>query len=366
MQPIPTGPTSAIYDKPTRESPVNQRRFSADELLASHDNTQPQREAGFRLHGGMDSEGNYVPPRSLHRPRAIEAWAEGLHERGGAPLLADASLLEGIRCPNFAQMKLLLQEGLGQTFWNTLTITGHIEARGRILAEIQFPDFQKAIVQDVSEMAVGHLNRGLLRAHGLDEGGEPDKGIGGHDVMWFALRDLAFGDTPYEEPETPANIGRPDAGTRRWPEIAEPIEQTMGLLLNLLLIEFRAELGFQLSEDLLRDPELFPGRRDEALKAAELVGRIRTDEEIHVTSLRVILGELRSLDFRTHSGETLSGREMIDPFWRDLVAWATLEQPRQNARLQREMLTRRILDHPNGEALLGRFEGLGEWIREDT
>ncbi len=343
---------------------MNQRRFSADELLASHAHAKPQRGAGFLLHGGLDATGNYIPPRSLHRPRAIRAWADGLHERGGAPLAADASLLAGIRCPNADQMKLLLEAGLGQTFWNTLTITGHIEARGRILADIQFPDFQKAVVQDVSEMAVGHLAGGLLRAHGLDEGGEPDKGIGGHDVMWFALRDLAFGETAYETPELPENIARPDAGTRRWPEIAEPIEQTIGLLLNLLLIEFRAELGFQLSEDLLRDPELFADRREQALKAAELVGRIREDEKIHVESLRVILGEIRSLDFRTDSDTPLSGAEMIDPFWNTIVTWATVEQPRDNARRQREMLTERILEHPNGKALLEQFEAQGEWIEE--
>ena len=343
---------------------MNQRRFSADELLASHEYAKPQREAGFLLHGGLDAAGHYIPPRSLHRPRAIRAWTDGLHERGGAPLAADASLLAGIRCPNADQMKLLLEAGLGQTFWNTLTITGHIEARGRILADIQFPDFQKAVVQDVSEMAVGHLAGGLLRAHGLDEGGEPDKGIGGHDVMWFALRDLAFGETAYETPELPENIARPDAGTRRWPEIAEPIEQTIGLLLNLLLIEFRAELGFQLSEDLLRDPELFADRREQALKAAELVGRIREDEKIHVESLRVILGEIRSLDFRTDSDTPLSGAEMIDPFWNTIVTWATVEQPRENARRQREMLTERILEHPNGKALLEQFEAQGEWIEE--
>ena len=191
---------------------MTSRRFTALQLLASHDYAKPHHEAGFVLHGGMDAQDRYIPPRSLHRPRAIEAWTEGLRERGGQPLEADASLLAGIRCPNPAQMKLLLQAGLGQTFWNTLTITGHIEAKGRILAEIEFPDFQKYVVQDVSEMAVGHLNGGLLRAHGLDEGGEPEKGIGGHDVMWFALRDLAFGPNAFEEPEIPENIARPRRG----------------------------------------------------------------------------------------------------------------------------------------------------------
>ena len=336
------------------------RRFTSEELLASHDYASPQREAGFLLHGGFDAKGHYVPPRSLHRAPAIEAWTKGLLESGGQPLQTDASLLHGIRCPNAAQMKFLLTVGLGQTFWNTLTITGHIEARGRILADIAFPEFQKYVVQDVSELAVGHLNRGLLRAHGLDEGGEPDKGIGGHDVMWFALRDLAFGPTDFPEPLVPENIARPEAATRQVPDVPEEIERTISMLLNLLLIEFRAELGFQLSEDMLRDPELFTDRRDEAEQAAVLVGRIRQDEEIHVSSLKLILGEVRTLDFHTRDGKTLSGSDIVDPIWEAIVNWATLLQPQQNAEAQRQMLAERILAHPDGSALLPRFDALGE------
>ena len=130
------------------------------------------------------------------------------------------------------------------------------------------------------------------------------------------------------------------------------------------MIEFRAELGFQLSEDLLSDPDLFGDRRAEASKAAELVERIRTDEEIHVTSLRVILGEIRTLDFHTESHATVSGAKIVDPLWRDIVHWATVEQPQANARRQRQMLTERILSHPDGEILLARFEAHGEWIGE--
>ena len=339
---------------------MTKRRFTPEELLASHAYAAPQREGGFLLHGGFDAKDRYIPPRSLHRARAIEAWTEHLHERGSQPLQTDASLLNGIRYPNASQMKFLLLSGLGQTFWNTLTITGHIEARGRLLAEIAFPEFQDHVEQDVSEMAVGHLNRGLLLAHGLDEGGEPDKGIGGHDVMWFALRDLAFGPTDFPEPEVPENIARPEAAQREFPEVSVAIEQTISMLLNLLLIEFRAELGFQLAEDLLRDPELFPERRDGAEQAAVLVGRIREDEAIHVSSLKLILGEIRTLDFHTPKGKPLSGSSIVDPLWEKIVTWATVDQPREIAKRQRQMLTERILAHPDGEALLVRFEALGE------
>jgi hypothetical protein len=101
---------------------------------------------------------------------------------------ADATLLTGARMPNVEQQRWLLRNGLGQTFWNGLTTTGKIEGRGRVIAETKFPNLQKVIKEDISELSIGHLNKGLLIAHGLDEGGEPDKGIGGHDVMWFVAR----------------------------------------------------------------------------------------------------------------------------------------------------------------------------------
>lgn len=257
-------------------------------------------------------------------------------------------------------MKLLLQEGLGQTFWNTLTITGHIEARGRILADLPFPDFQTAIWEDISGMGIGHLSGGLLRAHGLDEGGEPEKDIGGHDTMWFALRDMAFGEVDYPEPAVPETIGRPEGQLALPPEIPEGHARAISFLLNLLLIEFRAELGFQLTEDLLRDPELFQERRAEAEHAAEIVGRIRADEDIHVSSLRLLLGELRHVHFRAPDGSRVPGHTLVDPIWEGIVRWATVDQPKLAAEQQKEMLTKRILAHPEGARILTAFHALEE------
>ena len=281
--------------------------------MRSHDYARPQIEAGHRLHGGFLEDGRYVPPRALVREPAMAAWRDALRARGGDVLAADSSLLAGIRYPNAAQLKLLLQEGLGQTFWNTLTITGRIEARGRVLADMSFPEFADVVEEDTSAMAVGHLNQGLLRAHGLDEGGEPDRGIGGHDVMWFALRDLAFGEVDYPEPEVPENIGRPESEILLHPDVPEPQQRLAYFLLNLLLIEFRAERGFSLSEELLRDPELFVSRRAEAEHAAEIVGRIRADEEIHVSSLRLYLGRAPVAHLRRRGRPTREGRRVPRP-----------------------------------------------------
>ena len=335
-------------------------RYSQDQLMRSHDYAAPQVEGGQRLHGGFSADGTYIPPRFAVRGKAIEAWTEALCARGGEPLAADASLLGGLRYPNEAQMKLMLQEGLGQSFWNTLTITGHIEARGRLLAEMSFPDFQDVIEDDISEMGIGHLNGGLLLAHGLDEGGEPARGIGGHDVMWFVLRDLAFGEVDYPEPVVPENIARPEGELLLPPEIPEAHARFLSFLLNLLLIEFRAELGFSLTETLLRDPDLFPGRRAEADHAAEIVGRIRRDEEVHVSSLRLFLGELRRIHFKSRDGARIPGHQIVDPIWQGIVHWATVDQPKLVAEQQKKMLTDRILAHPEGERILAAFHTMGD------
>jgi hypothetical protein len=339
---------------------MTQLKFTKEELLAEHDYATTQVEAGQRLHGGFDAAGRYISPRTLQRGPAVEHWTGALRKRGGELLAADSSLLAGIRYPNAAQTKLLLQEGLGQGFWNNLTITGMIEARGRILADMSFPSFQSVIVQDISEMALGHLNRGLLVAHGLDEGGDPARGIGGHDVMWFVLRDLAFGEVDYPAPPETPNIARPESEQRRMPPISDPHARLIYFLLNLLLIEFRAERGFAVTEQLLRDPEVFTERRADAERAADIVDRIRIDEEIHVSSLRLILGEIRSLDFRTLDGGTISGAEVVDDFWKEMCHWATVEQPPLAAEQQRALCRERIARHPDAERVQREFDALEE------
>lgn len=335
-------------------------RYTREELLRSHDYARPQVVAGHRLHGGFDAEGRYLPPRTLVRGPAVAAWTDALRARGGDLLSADASLLAGVRMPNEAQGRLLLAEGLGQSFWNQLTVTGKIEARGLVLRDLALPPLADAIHEDASEWAIGHLDRGLLEAHGLDEGGEPERGVGGHDVMWFALRDLAFGAVDYPDAEVPARIGRDDDPQPRVAAIPHPIERTIAFLMNLLVIEFRAELAFSFTERLLRDPGLFTGRRAQALEAASVVERIRADEEIHVASLRLYLGELRHATFRARDGGRLAGAEVVDPLWEQLAHWATVEQPRLVAGQQRELYRERIAAHPDGTRIWAEFLRLGD------
>ena len=330
--------------------------YEQDELMRDHDFASLHVVDGHRLHGGFLADGTYQPPRALVREAAFDAWEAQLASRGGAPLDADSSLLEGTRIPTVGQQRVLLRNGLGQTFWNDLTITGKIEARGRVLAEIDFPDLAPAIVDDISEMAIGHLSKGLLIAHGYDEGGQPDIGIGGHDVMWFVARDLAFGADEYDDVEPPDSISRPDPGTRFCPEIGVETERLVSFLANLLIIEFRAEIGFRDTQDVLRTPDLFTDRRSGAEQAADIVERIRTDEAIHVRSLCLYLGEMQSVTFRTNDGGTIAGSELIDRFWDGLVRWATVEQPALNADRQRAEIVERISRSDDQIRILSEFD----------
>ena len=280
---------------------------------------------------------------------------------GGGDLLdADSTLLTGPRVPNPAQQRYLIERGVTRPFWNGLTVTGKIEGRGRMIADLPMPDMQRIAVEDVSGMALGHLTKGLLAAHGVDEGGEPDKGIGGHDVMWFVARDLAFGADAHPDVEPSGGIARPEGEERYMPEVEMPYEMALRFLMNLLLIEFRAEIGFATSQETFRTPGLFGERRPQALEAAEIVERIRTDERIHVESLRLYLGELRSLTIKTVDGGTVPGAAIIDRFWSGLVQWATVEQPRLAAERQHEVLRGEILEHEDGPAILAGFDALAD------
>jgi hypothetical protein len=297
-------------------------RYSRDELLSSHPYARPHEEAGYRLHGGFDAEGNYVSPRTLVRWPAVTAWNAALEARGGALIDASAKLLEKDGYPSLAQQKLLLQSGFGQTLWNSLTTTGVIEKRGQALCQMVAPDLQAIIVEDISDSACGHLNQGLLYGHGMDEGGDPEhpEAGGAHDAMWFAARDLVFGKGAYPMPDIPDSIARP-VEDRELPQLPPQYEPLIKMLTNVLMIEIRAEAFFSLCCRIFRDPDVFQDKRDGAELAARLVERIRTDEAIHVAYLQTVISELRAFTLKTVDGKEVKGAEIIDPLWAKMVEW---------------------------------------------
>ena len=317
-------------------------RYTEAELLAEHPYAAPHRAAGHALHGGFDASGTYVSPRTLIRWPAVRAWQQSLAQRGWPLIDASTRLLERGNFPNFAQQKLLLEWGCGQTLWDALTVTGVVEARGLALAQLMAPDFQAIVDDDVSSTAIGHLGKGLLKAHGYDEGGLPGSGAGGHDTMWFAVRDLLFGRDAYPLPPVPPSLARPEGG-RLLPAIAPQYEPIILMMMNVLMIEIRAEAFFAFCVRVMREPGLFTDRRDVAEQAAVLVERIRADEAIHVAYLQTAVSELRSFNLRTVDGGRIAGDTLLDPAWQGFVHWhsvTTVEHSRAQTRVNIEQTLR--------------------------
>jgi len=331
--------------------------YTEQEILADHPYAKSHEEAGYKLHGGFDDAGNYISPRMLHRGSAIEAWSEALQSRGQELIDSSQQLMVHGTFPNVQQQSLLLELGLGRTLWDSLSVTGVIEARGRKLAEATAPDFQDIVVEDISKTAVGHLNKGLLKAHGFDEGGDPARGEGGHDAMWFAVRDMLFGARAYPHAEIPESLGKPQIG-RMMPQIPAEHENWILLLMNVLMIEVRAENFFNFCTTVMRDPRNFRDRRDVAMHAADLVNRIRQDEAPHVGYLTVVVSELRSFTFKTVDGGRASGASIIDPIWRGMVQWHSVTNVEWDRALTRKEFEKMLGALPNGADAMRRFYAL--------
>lgn len=332
--------------------------YSEEQLLTDHPFAKPQNEAGYKLHGGFDDAGTYYSPKTLHRWPAVKAWQAKL-KASGLPLIdASGSLLKRGSFPNLEQQVLLQKNGLGQSFWNALTITGTIEARGQALCNFSPPDWQDIIEEDVSETCTGHLHKGLLYAHGADEGGDPGiPEIGAHDAMWFAARDLVYGKDAFPMCEIPDSISRPDDDPP-FAQLEAAYGELLSLLSNVLMIEVRAEAFFAFSCAVFRHPETFPGKDAECELAAKMVERIRIDEAIHVGYLQTAISEMRGFTFKTLDGTRVKGAEMIDPFWDKVVTWHATTVFDESAKRTRENLFPQIKE-VGGDALLAKFEALG-------
>lgn len=314
--------------------------YSREQLLAESDHARPHLECGRKLHGGFDARGNYVSPRAKERLAAIEDWRQGLLDRGAQLLDCTTDLLREPNFPNEEQQALLLRNGLQQKFWDELMITGIIEARGVALAEPNFraPEMQALTETDLSGRALGHLGKGLLHAHGIDEAGDPATGVGGHDSMWFLIAELLFGPEAFPVPQAPDTISR-EVSQREMPQLPPEVEGMMMLLLNLLMIEIRAERAFCYFETVIGQADLFPGLdEDRRLLAKDMVNRIRQDEAIHVDYLKVVLAEFRELRWHSLQGGDVSGAELLDPLWQKVVHWHAVENFVANRPIARQRL----------------------------
>jgi len=342
-----------------------QLRYSSEEILADHPYVRPNLFGKRQLHGGYGADGVYHSPRTFKRWPAIQAWRANFLKKGGELIDASTRILHAPHYPGLAQMKLLLANGITLPLWNNLTTTGIIEGRGRMLATIEAPDFQPLVTEDISEMATAHLNRGLFVAHGLDEGGDGTNRIGAHDQMWYLARDLVLGANAHPMPEIPERGGRPGGDGREMPQIPAGHEALIKQLMNVLLIEIRAERGFEFNVNLMRDPEAFTDRRADATRAADIVDQIRQDEASHVAYLQLFVSELRPLHFKTADG-VVEGKTFIDPVWAKIVAYGADEVPVMQRKVTRELIEACVKGKPSGAALMAQFDALGDNSRAEA
>ncbi len=331
--------------------------YTYEELMAEFPYARPHIVMGENLHGGFDSAGSYISPRMQGRGPAIDAWSQNVAAQGGELIDVSVQLLKRENYPNHNQQKFLLGLGLGKTLWDTLSIVGELESRGKALSTITGPDFQEIIVEDIGSTAIGHLNKGLHHAHGRDEGGLDGCATGAHDRMWYVARDLLFGKNAYPKPVAPGTITRPEGG-RLFPLLPELHEAFLLLYMNILMVEVRAEKMFGFCCGLFRDPELFRDRRAAAEQAAVMVERIRQDEASHVGYLSAVLSEMRLLTFKLNDGGTIRGRDMLDPVWEGMVGFHSTTVYDNGRRLTRENLAGQLMALPDGEALVRQLDAL--------
>ena len=92
--------------------------------------------------------------------------------------------------------------------------------------------------------------------------------------------------------------------------------------------------------------------------AADLVGRIRTDEAIHVAYLQTALSELRSFTLKTVDGKNVPAAPIIDKVWEQLVEWHTVTNAEFARAQSRDGIIARLKAKPNGAAHAARFDAL--------
>jgi hypothetical protein len=125
------------------------------------------------------------------------------------------------------------------------------------------------------------------------------------------------------------------------------------------LIEIRAERGFEFNVNLMRDPEAFADRREDADRAAAIIDQIRQDEASHVAYLQLFISELRPLHFKTANG-VVEGRSFIDPVWARIVAYGADEVPKIQRKATHDLIEACLKAKPDGRALMERFDALGD------
>src|SRR3984885_8008653 len=338
-----------------------QVQFTQEELLADLPVAEPLIAGGVRCHGGFDTDGRYVSPRTRFRSPAIAAWG-AQHERVFRTELIDVPLERWERSsPNVEQARFLVRAGVPEPLMATLTRIGTVEGYGANIRLLKPKDLQRHFAEDIRGTAIDHLGGGLFEAHGRDEAGWEEEA--GHRDMWFAARDIAF-ERPPEDLDIEAMLarmgfgpGKPGAASRRLlpDDIAPELEMMVTLMIRVLFIEISAFHTFAWAEAWMSDAELVAGDGE----AARLVSFIRADESPHVGYLRAALTEMRDRTWRGEAGRTYAGTDMIGRIWDPLLAHSlgpVREEGRRGALAEVEFW---CAQRTNGADILAEFQSLG-------
>jgi hypothetical protein len=346
--------------------------YTRDELLAEHRYAQRIRHDGMLFHGGLDEKGRYRSPRSLHRADAIETWTARLAQSG---LPTKAMRFERRRdefFPSVAQAKLLLRSGAQGAMTRILTLIGITEGFGNDgIRALPVVDFQRHFVESIEGTALAHLHGGLLEAHGADEAGRG--GEGGHDAMWYAIRDAAL-DHPRVTPDMYENLpiapppgysgpARPapeamsagDLLQRLFPQLDPLVEIELSVFAQILFIEIVAYDTFAWAREVLSDRECSAAPQF----APWMVDCIQQDEGLHVGYLQCALAEARARTLRTVDGGTIAGEPVIDAICDKIIRTQTGGRRERMLAYRMRQIRKELSEKPGGDRILAEFESLG-------
>jgi hypothetical protein len=354
-------------------SAPDQVRFDPEELLASHPGLEALVVGNRRCHGGLDGDGRYVSPRTLHRVPAIAAWQRSHRETFGTDLVDIGLDQFPGPYPNVEQARILIEAGVPEPVIATLTRIGTVEGFGAFLRYSMVPDLQRHFDEDISDTALGHLDRGLIEAHARDEAGDPASDAVGHDQMWFAARDLAFED-PVTVDETvlmlqrmgiappgsakvdPVALRAAAMANRRLPDDVDfDLEALVDRMVRLVLIEISAFHTFIWAEALLGDEQLVAGDG----RAGTIVSWIRADETPHVEYLRTALTELRERTVVGTGGRRHDGAALLEAIWEPAVAEQRGAQRTELLDATWKEVRRAVAGRRDEAELLDRFDAAG-------
>jgi hypothetical protein len=354
---------------------TKQVEFTEQELLASHDYAEPLVAGGVRCHGGFDDEGEYVSPRTKNRWPAIEAWDEQREEQFRTPKLDIGLDTWPESFPTVDQTKFLLERGVREPTISELTRIGTVEGFGAMLRYSPIPDLQSCFDDDIRSTAIVHLDRGLYEAHARDEAGFEDEA--GHNLMWFAARDIAFENPSTEDqtsvmlermgipignPEEMAKLRASAMANRLLPgDISFELESLVGRMIRLLFIEISAFHAFAWAEAVLSDPDLVAGEGE----AAALIRYIRADEAPHVAYLGTVLSEMRDRTWVGDGGQKHDGGEMIDRIWTNALRDSTGVGRQQFLDMTMAEIDHAVDGRTDRDDLLDEFFSIGHVRRGD-